>query len=83
MANEKPVVRNVQVDFIEVHKDPKSSTWKGEYKEELCFIQPRTGKRKAIFKMQLSPTNIAYLEERIAKAKQNLRERFNKDIGDI
>jgi len=83
MANEKPVVRNVEAHYIEVHKDPKSSTWNGEYKEELCFIQSWTGKRQTIFKMQLSPTNIAYLEERIALAKENLRARFNSDMGDI
>lgn len=78
-TKQPPDVRNFHADFIEIAKDPTASTWKGEYRQQLEFVQPWTGKKQKIFRLRASASELKYLKERVEKALEELQERMVKD----
>lgn len=74
----KPTVRSFHAHYIEIGKDPSASTWKGEYRQQLEFVQPWNGGRQRIFRLRASASELVYLKERVQEALDELQERMNK-----
>lgn len=77
---EKTEVRNVPILYIETKSDDTARATKGEFRAMLDFAMPWNGKKKRLFRMRLSPTDIAYLRERLDLAEGIIREKFNSSF---
>lgn len=80
MSDDKPEVRNVPVFYIEVGKDCDAVTSRGEYRAMLDFRLPFNGKKPRVFRMRISPAEIAYLRERLDRAEAIIREKFESSF---
>lgn len=76
MKERKQEVRNIPLHYIEVNKDDTASSYQGEFRAQLDFVMPWNSKSKRLFRMRVSPCQIAYLRERLNEAEKIIRTRF-------